>query len=382
MSGKTILFVDDERKVLNGLRRMLYPLRNSWDTLIVESGAEALRILAQMPVAILVTDMRMPGMNGLALLEEVRRRHPETVLVMLTGQPDKNLYCEVMAISHYFFWKPTRLEDFEALLARIAELDAVVGGEKLAALIHSIDTLPSLPDIYVQLTALLKQENIGSSQIAAVIEQDMAMAGQLLKLVNSAYFSLSHTIDSMTEAVNYLGLEMVRNLVLAQHLFVQCSPEEHRQFDILPLWRHSLHVAGLAKQLVSPAGENCPLHNLAYLAGLVHDIGKLILIRALPGTYRQVLNECARSGRDQHEVELELLGTDHAALGGYLATLWGFPRVIAEAVALHQRATPLDPASSSPVPEAVWHANRLIHGNFSLSAHYREIALEWQHISR
>jgi DNA-binding NtrC family response regulator len=119
MTRKTILFVDDEPDILKGLRRMLYPLREKWDMLFAESGAEALETMQHNKISVLITDMRMPAMNGVQLLQTVQEHNPEIIRVMLTGQPDIETYHEVTTLSHYFLWKPTRFEDFEALFDRI-----------------------------------------------------------------------------------------------------------------------------------------------------------------------------------------------------------------------------------------------------------------------
>ncbi|MBV5306292.1 MAG: HDOD domain-containing protein [Desulfobulbaceae bacterium] len=368
MNKKTILFVDDEPKILKSLRRMLYPLSTDWNMIYVESGAHALEILAQTPTAVLVSDMRMPSMTGLELLKIVQNRYPEIVRVMLTGQPGKDMYCDVMAISHYFLWKPTSFENFEALFGRIKELDSILKDEHLVRLIGGISSLPSLPELFTRLTELLDKPEANSAQIATVIGDDLAMTAQILKLVNSAFFNLLKRVDTLSDAVAYLGLDMIRNLVLVQHLFSQFTPEEYQEFQLNQSWQHSFCVANLSEQIVTSQckiGQDHKHHS--YLAGLLLDIGKLVLIRHLPDTYREILVKVAQEDRAQVETEREYLGTDHAAIGAYLASLWGLPREIFESIALHHKELPVNLSGPSSITEAVWHATRICHGDFSLS---------------
>lgn len=373
MNKKSILFVDDEPNILKGLRRSLYPLRNKWKMTFVEGGIEALEIMEQDKPTVLISDMRMPGMNGLELLENVRERHPEVVRVMLTGQSDKDLYQKAMGISHHFFWKPTKFETFKELLERIHDLDTILHNSKLVQLIGRLTSLPSLPVLYIRLTDLLEKTDIDSNQVAKVVSEDIAMTVQLLKLVNSALFGISRKIVNLQEAVSYLGLDTIRSFALAQHLFSQCNNELFKRFKLDQLWTHSLCVAIQARQRASQISQSTQARQDAYVGGILHDVGKLILASFLPESYQEVLDETEKSNRSQSEVEVERLGADHASIGAYLTCLWGMPRTITEAVAFHHHVPPLSGTDAVlPVSEAVWHADRICHGGHSMSEQYGE----------
>lgn len=381
MTKKTILFVDDEPNILSGLRRMLYPLLKDWNMLFVEDGAKALEILEKSDVNVLVSDMRMPGMNGFELLKTVRKRFPRVIRVMLTGQPDKDVYCEVMTISHYFLWKPAKYEDLKVLFDSIRDLEVSLHDKKLVQFIGGINSLPSLPPLFDRLMELIESQETSTNQIAAVINEDIAMAAQILKLVNSAFFSLSRRIETIQEAVSYLGLDILRQLVLAQHLFAQCSAQERTTFKLDELWQHSLCTATLAKAIAENDNVCGTIGNSAYLAGLLHQIGKLILMRHLPEIYTEILQEVQQQGKSQVQAESERLGTNHAIIGGYLTSLWGLPHNITEAVSLHHDTHPsLEICKMSPVLEAVWHANRICRGDCSQSEKYQNVIAKWQHI--
>jgi len=357
MMRKTVLFVDDERYILTGLRRLLYPLQEDWEMLFVESGAEALQVMQNKKVSVLITDMRMPSMNGFQLLQTVQKNNPEIIRVMLTGQADKSIYSEVMTLCHYFFWKPTKFGDFESLFGRIKSLDAALPNRKLDQLLGGISSLPSLPELFVRLTVLLEQAETDCAKIAGVIREDIPMADQVQKLVNSSFVGLERKIATLEQAVTELGVNRIRSLVLAQHLFSQCGRQEFQEFRLDQLMEHSFRVATLAGKIASDANNAPRIQEDAYLAGLLHDIGKLILIRCLPDSYRQIRAEVCRTGRPRREVEMELLGADHATISGYLISLWGLPQTITEAVTLHHVSPPEGLHSVSPVSAAVFKAN-------------------------
>ena len=378
MGRKTILFVDDEPKILKGLQRILYPLKKEWNILLAESGAQALELLEQNPVDVVVSDMRMPVMNGMQLLSIIQKRYPKIVRVMLTGQPDRDMYCEVMTVSHYFIWKPASYEDLKALFEGIRELDAHLHDEKLLGLIGGMTSLPSLPALYVKLTEMLKNEESTTAEIAEIIEQDMAMTAQILKLVNSAFFGLSRRLNSLQEAVSYLGVDILRQLVLVHHLFSECSQSEVCRYHLETLWDHSLCTANLARE-IAVSNENADfICNSAYLAGLLHDIGKLVLIRHLPGVYKEIIEE-VKQGASQEIAENNKVGTNHAVIGGYLSLLWGLPYTVTQGITCHhQPSIAVEIEKFSPIAEAVWHANRLCKGDSSQSEKYQQLAQKWQ----
>lgn len=382
MSIKTILFVDDEPNILRGLRRMLHPLKRQWTMHFAESGAQALEIMAEHQIQVLVTDMRMPGMNGYELLREVCLRHPQIIRIVLTGQPDKETYCELMTLSHYFLWKPVKYEDLKLLLDMIYDLDLQLHDPQLLQLLGGLTSLPSLPPLFHRLMTLLDNQSATSMQIAEVINQDIAMAAQILKLVNSSYFSLNRQIVTIQDAITYLGMDILRYLVLARHIFSSCHTRQCEAFQLDQMWQHSLCTATLSRAIGEFISDDPTTGSSAYLGGLLHEIGKLVLIHHLPEQYKEIMRQCAE-GRRQSEVEMELLGTNHAIIGGYLTSLWGLPHNITEAITLHHSApTAPEICRLSPVLEAVWHANRICRGDLTHSIKYQDVVQQWRHLSQ
>ncbi|OQX20339.1 MAG: hypothetical protein BWK76_01825 [Desulfobulbaceae bacterium A2] len=371
---KTILFVDDEPLVLNALRRMMHPLSRDWTMHFAESGAQALEICERETVHVIVSDMRMPTMSGHELLQEVRRLWPRTVRVILTGQPDQETHSEALAVTHYFLWKPTELPMLQNLLDRIGRLDSILTSEPLQNLLGGLDALPSMPELFVRLTRMLERRSATIDEISSLISHDMGMTAQLLKTVNSAFLGLRRNITSLREAVMYLGLDVIRSLVLIHHLFVSCD-RANKDSSLRALWEHSLLVGGLAQRIAEQRHASAQAAGDAFLAGLLHDAGKLILACKLPEVYTAIIADAADGNWADSTRERELLGTDHAAIGAYLAGLWGLPQQVVEAIALHHASeTPQHGEEFLPLT-AVWHAERLSHGDASQSAEFAELAV-------
>ena len=372
MRKKTAVIVDDDANILRGLQRILYPLREEWNFTFLDSGEKALACLSSQIVDVLITDMRMPGISGFAVLSQAQKNFPETVRVMLTGQPDRETLSEVLGVSHYFLWKPAKREDLLSLLTTIRNLDSHLKSEELKKLLGGISSLPSLPSLYTQLTTLVQEDNFTNRQVVDLIEEDLAIAAQVMKLVNSAYCSLSRRLESLEEAVVYLGVDLLRQLVLAQHLFSSCQGSKDCLVHYERLWSHSQKTALLSRGIAAFNGLSGRILDCAYLCGLLHDMGKVILYTHLPEACREI-DKVYRQGKNWLESERSVLSTDHAMIGGYISSLWGMPHTVTQTITMHHAPESEIGAGLMPVTEAVWHANAIAQGNVSSSGRYQVV---------
>jgi response regulator RpfG family c-di-GMP phosphodiesterase len=291
-----ILFVDDETLVLEGLQRMLRSMRAEWDMVFVGSGAKALELMAQNPFDVVISDMRMPGMNGAEFLAEVLKRFPKTVRLILSGHADRDLVLKCVGTTHQYLSKPCQPDELKAAVMRASNLELSLRDQSLRQLVSRLDRLPSIPALYVQIVEKLQDPDIGVDEIGSIVAKDLAMTAKILKLVNSAFFGLGHQISSPGEAVSYLGMETIKSLVLSVHAFSQFSSAKLGQFSIDALWIHSQQTAGLAKEIARMEDSEHKLLDDCFVAGLLHDTGKLVLASNFPSQYDQVL-EMDRSGQ-------------------------------------------------------------------------------------
>ena len=331
---KRILFVDDEAMVLQGLQRMLRSMRAEWDMEFVESAEAALRLLAQKPFDVIVSDMRMPRMNGAELLAEVMKRHPTTVRLILSGYADKDLILKCVGSTHQYLAKPCDAESLKATIARASNLEDSLRNGRLQTLVCQMDHLPSIPSHYMQVVQKSSRSDASVDEIGAIIGRDMGMTAQILKLTNSAFFGLGRQFSSAVEAVAYLGLDTIKSLVLSIHAFSQFDKAETGALKIEALWNHSLQVASSAKRISKLEGQEAKAVEEAFTAGMLHDIGKLVLAVNLPDEYTEV-TRLAHTGLELPLAEHQIFGANHADVGGYLIGLWGLPVPVVEAVALH-----------------------------------------------
>jgi HD-like signal output (HDOD) protein/CheY-like chemotaxis protein len=345
---KRILFVDDEPMVLQGLQRMLRSMRAEWEMEFVESGEAALGLLALKPFDVIVSDMRMPRMNGAELLAEVMQRHPTTVRLILSGYADKDLILKCVGSTHQYLSKPCDADSLKATITRASNLEDSLRSERLKTLVCQMDRLPSIPSLYMQVVEKASRPNATLSDIGGIIGQDMGMTAQVLKLANSAFFGLRRQLSSAEEAVNYLGLDTIKSLVLSIHAFSQFETVETGALKIESLWNHSMQVASLAKRISKLEGQEGKAAEEAFTAGMLHDIGKLVLAINLPIEYTEA-TRMAQAGLELPLAEQQVFGANHADIGGYLIGLWGLPVPVVEAIALHHNPSRAPQPAFSPL---------------------------------
>jgi len=329
---KRILFVDDEPAVLAGLRDSLRSHRRAWGMRFALGGEAALEELRNEPVDVVVSDMRMPVMDGATLLAHVQRLYPETIRIVLSGYADVAVAVRAAAVAHLFLAKPCDVETLRTVIERACSLQSLLREEGARRAAAGAATLPSRPAVYEGLRAALREPGIAAADVAAIVEQDIAMSAKVLQLVNSAFFGLGRRISNIGEAVSYLGLNTLEAVVVSAAAFEAFQPTRRVDgFDIDRLQRHGLLVADIARRLV----DDKDLADDLYTAGILHDIGLLVLAAQEPGLLEAGLAAARASGRPLHRVERENRNLTHAEVGAYLLGLWGLPHTIVEAVAHH-----------------------------------------------
>lgn len=357
---KRILFVDDEPLVLNGLQRTLRKMRDVWDITFVSSAREALAILEHNSMDVIISDMKMPEMDGSQLLAEVKQRHPHIVRLILSGHVEQETTLHSIQFAHQCLSKPCDVELLKQTLAKLFSLRDILSDDAIKKIVSQIESLPSLPSIYTEIMAEMQSDDPSIKNVGVIIGRDVSMTAKILQVVNSVFFGLPQRIGNPQQAVMLLGLEAIKSLVLSVKIFSEFSQKEYSWFNIDAIFNHSISVSTYAKAIVKREQMHQDLINYSLMAGLLHDLGKLILATNFKDTYRQVLTESRNSDHKLWELEHETFGTSHAEIGAYLMGLWNLENSIIEAIAFHH--CPSNSASSQlGLLTAVHVANALDH---------------------
>lgn len=326
------MFVGEDQELWPALLKCA--ARENWRMTFAHAGDEALVAMDEQEFDAIVSNLKLRGMSGAELLHEVRQRRPD-MWRFLRCEPRIAQESRGWAgAAHQFI--PTRdVEAIESRLAQAFRKEFWMPSGVAQNLLITCPLLPSPPTIYYRILETMGSPNASLEKIGSLIEQDPAMSAKLLKLVNSAVFSLQMEVNRASDAVMYLGMETTKAMVLMAHTSSAFQSVERVDFPMELVMRHSFTTARFARwisQVECPRGQT---PDQAFTAGLLHDIGKFLLAGNRPEAYARAIQYARRGKISLRQAEVDFFGADHAELGGCLLASWGLPQPIVEAVALH-----------------------------------------------
>jgi len=321
---KTILFVDDEKPILRALKRLFHP--TSFTILLASTGMEALEILGENKVDMVISDMRMPEMDGYELLSRVKVLYPELIRIALSGYTDKKVVLSALKnnIAKIYMFKPWNNDEIVEIISGMFQFEAMLKDKKILDLISNISDIPTIPSLYQEVSRLIEEE-ASMEKIVDCIEKDQAIAARILRIANSAYFG-SKTGD-IKQAIMFIGLVNVNNIILSNAVYKVNGPNREA---LQATWEHSNVTNRLLNHIYSKVIRK-QLPNDYRSAGLLHNIGKVVLMNEKEKFYQQ------QDLEDQTLVlrELEEIGVGHHQVSGYLLNWWELPLPLVESAFFH-----------------------------------------------
>lgn len=314
---------------------LLLPTRGEWEVAFADDPTRALQYFDTHTFDVVVADLRMPGMNGVEFLEQVRERHPEAVRLILSGFADQDMVLRSATCAHQHLAKPCSLEMLRGAVHRALEAGDSIQNEAVKKVVSRMNQLPSVPSLFARMAEVMESPASSLADVADVIRQDPAMTAKVLQLVNSAFFGLRQHIASPSEAVVYLGLEVVRALVLGLQTFAQYKSHRLGGVELEAVWRHSLATASLASRIGRDMGQTKAVVDGAFTAGLLHDVGKVVLACNEPDAYEQACLWAQARQTTLAEAERASFGCEHGEIGAYMLTLWGLPWAVVDGIGYH-----------------------------------------------
>jgi len=349
MRMKRILFVEDNDILLQLYGMMLQDASAGWQATPAPSGRAALDLLLKSHFDVVASDMRMPGMSGTELLSEVRRLYPQISRIIISGIGDQGEAADLLNCTHLFISKPFDAKTLKATLARISGLDAYLKNDTLRGLAGKMRVLPSFPLLYQQIVREIESPNSSLQAIAKIVSQDPGITAKLLQVANSAAIGLPEQVNDPVTAVQQLGLTTVRSLVLSAQVYSSFQTRRLKYFSADALWSHLMKCGGLARAIMLRENTGPAEAQDAFTAGLLHDMGKLMLADSLPDEFEQALALADEEQIPLSDAEQEIFGATHAGLAAFLFGLWGLPAAMVEAVAFHHEPEKSDLKQFSPL---------------------------------
>lgn len=339
---KNVLFVDDEAMLLKLYDVFFNQKGDKWKTYICSAPNEVNDIIRNNPIDIVVSDYNMKNMDGAEVLKRVVEKFPWVIRIIITASYNEAERLKALNYAHRCMIKPVKLHEMEdeienAYMIFKSDISRIVRTK-----ITGIDTLPVIPKLYKELTDELKKEDDASlSKIAKMVASDPNMSVNILKIINSPFFTKDKNILKADHAVTMLGLNIVKNLVLSAEL-IKIFPVTQENITVIDnVIKHSTLCAKLMKQIFKYEKKlgNVTQEDLdlAETIGMLHDVGKIMLASLYPVLYRDINEIKYTSDEIFSELEKHVIGVDHAEVAAYLLSLWGLPAKIPEIIAKHTK---------------------------------------------
>lgn len=361
-SRAKIIVVDDDVKTLNALQLLLAD--DTWSCYFVRSAKEALELIGTENIALLITNVEIPGMDGIELLSKVTAEHPEIIRIFLTSVAKEEKTAKALSAGYaqQIIPKPWIDQELKEIIRSALRQckQQRKHSHKLQALINSIPLLPALPESYSQVQGCIMDDDVNIEKMADIIGQDVAISSTMLHWANSALFGQRFRVDTIKKSIVVLGTDIVINLILSEAITrsMSSSIPATDAFDLSRFKSHSIATAIIARLLIKALyNSDTELQDRAFIAALLHDMGKLIAANHFSQQFTAASKLATQQNCSLYEAELKILGTSHTELGSFLAEWWALPHFIVTAISSHHdpKSSPIDPE----IVNAVYLANQL-----------------------
>lgn len=333
--NENVLLVDDNIQVLNSLKRLL--IMNEYNVSTTINGEEALVILKNNKIDLLITDIKIPGLNALELLRKTKSISPSTIRIILSGYANEEILLKIKQnnLAKLYMLKPWNNNELLANIKQIFNIKNKLEQKNLLQIIDNIKALPSPDNVYRDFELMLNRD-ADMHEFANLIESDPSIAAKLLQVANSAFYGIK--TGSVKIAITYLGLINVKNIIFSVSLYNNQKKMASNQTindDIEILWKHSVYTNKILNFLyVKILNKNIP--DIISMVGLLHDIGKFVLINNFSEKYLEATKKIRNSNNMLYLFEhYEFMNITHEEIGAYLLNWWELPQAMVEAVLYH-----------------------------------------------
>jgi len=333
MGTKTILLsVADPQAVAD----VTQALGDAWETTSVSNQADALAYLEQRPFDALVVDFDSGAPDAAShLLNQASEKHPGTIRFLLAYEADLALVAAYVSGPHEILPKPIESASLKSRIERGVSPDDSNRGEGACGAGTSAGASPAIPAVYSRVLKALDLPNVTKRQVGKIIAGDAALTDEVLRLARSTHLGLARNITDPVKAVESLGLETVRALVMALRYLAEHSQLKAGYLPLEDIWQHSINVARLARDLMLFETKDRVRAAEALAAGLLHDLGKVVLALNFEDLYARVNSLARKQPVALWDIEKEMFGASHAEIGGCLVGMWNMPSPVVQAVAFH-----------------------------------------------
>jgi HD-like signal output (HDOD) protein/CheY-like chemotaxis protein len=329
---RCLYVVDDQAPVMETAVLILRSVDREWEVTGFKDPVEALAAVKAKAPDVVLSDQLMPGMLGSELLEQVRAVAPESIRIIMSGYVPLNKLALVTS-AHQFIAKPFDTMKLRETVRRSFAAQERIADRGLRGIVTSLRSIPSLPQAHYALLRELEDDHTAASNIARLVTEDAGLSVKVLQLANSPMFGQGYVITSPTDAVMCLGTELIAAIVLAQSLFRHYESLAHWEINLQQVWSHCWQTAFFAQQICREMHFSRKAGEEAFLAGLLHETGRFILVDNFPKQFQGACQAARQTASPLAPRMRETFLTSPAQITAYVLELWGMPTSVIDAIA-------------------------------------------------
>ena len=324
------------------------PTPPDWELVRAADPRAAIAALGTNSYDAIISVGTVPTEEGIQVLVQARDVAPAAVRLLVTADPGSGATVSVNRVAHEHLSTPVSEDALIDAYNRAASMYQHLSSVRLRSAMAKVNALPAFPRMYNQIVAELERSDGDLSRIAQVVLQDPGLTARVLQLVNSPFYGLRRQVHDTTQAVGLLGIQNLLSMVLATEVFTEFD-SAGAGLNVNRLWTHAATTALWAKKIMESEGRTLEDANVAFVSGMLHDSGRMILSSQFPGEHTTLLAQLEADDMSVVEAERNLLGASHAETGAYLLDTWELPTQIVEAVAYHHEPSRSDCTRFTPL---------------------------------
>jgi len=359
---KTLYIVDDQAQVLEVAVLILRTTDRQWEVVGFKDPQKALEAVKARPPDLILSDQLMPLMQGSELLEKVRLLSPSTIRIIMSGQVALSRLTLITS-AHQYLAKPFDPSALRSIVQRSFAARERVLNPGLLSVVTALRSIPSLPQVHQSLLQELEDGRTASTVIANMVADDPGLSIKVLHLANSPLFGAGYAVSTPVDAVLCLGTDMIAAIVLSQSLFRHYGSLLRPEMDLQRVWAHCWETARLAQHICRDKGLPAKTGDEAFLAGLMHEIGRFILIDNFPGEFKAACDKARQTASPLAACLREVFQASSSQVGAYILELWGLPDPVIAAVAGLDHPQN-DPANGFTISVALFIADHIASAKF------------------
>ncbi len=329
---RRILFVSNEAAILKEVNTLF--VGEAYQLHLASSGGQAIEFMAAIPIDMVITDMRLSDMDGYQLLKKLKEKFPRAMRLIIANQNEERLVLKAIeaGLARTYILKPWDGNYFKNIVSKMFEIKELLESNDLVNIMHLQDKLPTMPTLYTELSNAIESD-ANMEEVARIIEKDQSTAARVLHIANTAFFGAR--TGNIKQATMYLGFSNLKNIVLSSVLFEQEENKFKSKYISMEMfWKHASQCNKLVNKIYARVlGRR--VKDVGASAGLLHDIGKILLVKNFPTEYIDVVNEVAELEESFENSEKRKFNVTHMEVGGFLLNWWGLPHAIVEAALFH-----------------------------------------------